>query len=95
VTRDSLLSMAREDGMKVEERNVSVEETLDWVKSGEAALCGTAAVLTGIGTLIRSGGREYKVGDGDVGPETRRLRASLMAIQQGERKDTKGWLRKV
>jgi branched-chain amino acid aminotransferase len=87
--------MAREEGMRVEERAIDVAETLDWVKNGEAALCGTAAVLTGIGTLIRQGGREYKVGDGDVGAETRRLRASLVAIQQGERKDTRGWLRKV
>jgi branched-chain amino acid aminotransferase len=95
VTRDSLLTMAREEGMRVEERAIDVAETLEWVKNGEAALCGTAAVLTGIGTLIRQGGREYKVGDGEVGAETRRLRASLVAIQQGERKDTRGWLRKV
>jgi branched-chain amino acid aminotransferase len=94
VTRDSLLAMARGEGIKVEERPFSVEEMLEWVRNGEAALSGTAAVLAGVGTLIR-GGQEYRVGDGDVGPETRRLRAALVAIQQGETPDTRGWLRRV
>src|SRR5579864_4964656 len=44
VTRDSLLTMARSMGYKVEERIFSVEEMLEWVKTGEAALSGTAAV---------------------------------------------------
>jgi branched-chain amino acid aminotransferase len=94
VTRDSLLTMAREQGMKVEERSFSVDEMLEWVRDGEAALSGTAAVLAGVGTLIR-GGRDYVVGDGDVGPETRRLRAQLVAIQQGEVAEGHGWCRRV
>lgn len=94
VTRDSLLTLAREQGMKVEERPFSVDEMLEWVRDGEAALSGTAAVLTGVGTLIR-GGKDYTVGNGDVGPETQRLRAALVAIQQGEVKDTHGWFKRV
>jgi branched-chain amino acid aminotransferase len=45
VTRDSLLTLARDRGFKVSERVFDVEEMLEWVKSGEAALSGTAAVL--------------------------------------------------
>src|ERR1700678_2238940 len=45
VTRDSLLTLARDRGVKVSERVFKVEEMLEWVKSGEAALSGTAAVL--------------------------------------------------
>ncbi len=55
VTRDSLLTMAREQGMTVEERPFSVDEMIEWVRDGEAALSGTAAVLAGVGTLIRRG----------------------------------------
>jgi branched-chain amino acid aminotransferase len=95
VTRDSLLTMAREEGAQVEERRFNIAEMLEWVHNGEAALCGTAAVLAGIGTLIRHDGQEYRVGNGDVGEETRRLRASLVEIQQGQRPDTHGWLRRV
>jgi branched-chain amino acid aminotransferase len=71
-----------------------VTEMLDWVRSGEAALSGTAAVLAGVGTLIHRG-REYRVGSGDVGPLTRALRAALVAIQQGEAPDGHGWLERV
>lgn len=94
VTRDSLLTMAREQGMSVEERQFSVDEMIDWVKDGEAALSGTAAVLAGVGTLIRRG-QDHIVGTGEVGPETRRLRAALVAIQQGETSDPRGWCKRV
>ena len=94
VTRDSLLNMAREQGMAVEERPFSVDEMLEWVRDGEAALSGTAAVLAGVGTLIRRG-HDHGVGNGDVGPETRRLRAALVAIQQGESPDRRGWCKRV
>jgi branched-chain amino acid aminotransferase len=95
VTRDSLLTMAREQGIAVDERPFTVDEMLEWVRDGEAALSGTAAVLAGVGVLIRRGGEEHVVGNGEVGPETRRLRAALVAIQQGDVKDTHGWLRRV
>lgn len=94
VTRDSLLTMAREQGMAVEERPFSVDEMLEWVRDGEAALSGTAAVLAGVGTLIRRG-EDYVVGNGEVGPETRRLRAQLVAIQQGEAPERYGWCKRV
>ena len=94
VTRDSLLTLARDLGYHVTERVFRVEEMLDWAQRGEAALSGTAAVLAGVGTLVR-GGVEHRVGDGGVGPETRRLRAALVAIQQGEAPDRHGWLTRV
>jgi branched-chain amino acid aminotransferase len=94
VTRDSLLRMAPSMGYEVEERIFTVEEMLDWTKDGEAALSGTAAVLAGVGTLVLDG-REHTVGDGEVGPHTRKLRAELVGIQQGEIPDTHGWLHRV
>jgi branched-chain amino acid aminotransferase len=94
VTRDSLLTMARDMGFEVEERVFDVAEMLEWVRDGEAALSGTAAVLAGVGTLVY-GDQEFQVGSGDVGPVTQRLRAALVAIQNGEAADRYGWSRKV
>ena len=94
VTRDSLLTLGRDLGYKVSERIFDVKEMLEWVKTGEAALSGTAAVLAGVGTLIYRGA-DHRVGNGDVGPLTSALRAQLVAIQQGDAPDRHGWLERV
>ena len=94
VTRDSLLRIAPSLGYQVEERVFTVEEMMDWIKDGEAALSGTAAVLAGVGTLVLHG-TEHCVGSGDVGPHTKKLRTALVSIQQGEVADTHGWLHRV
>ncbi len=94
VTRDSLLTLARDLNYKVSERVFGVTEMLEWVKSGEAALSGTAAVLAGVGTLIYRGA-EHQVGDGGVGPLTRAFRESLVAVQHGEAPDRHAWLERV
>jgi branched-chain amino acid aminotransferase len=89
ITRDAVLTLARDLGYAVEEREISVEEVLAW--EGEAALAGTAAVLAGVGTLVHDG-REVTLGDGTVGPNTARLREALVAVQQGRAEDRHGWL---
>lgn len=88
VTRDSVLTLARDLGYQVEERRIDVEELLTW--PGEAALAGTAAVLSGVGELVHDGARR-RLGDGRVGPRTRRLRDALLAVQRGEQPDRHGW----
>ncbi len=88
VTRDSVLTLARERGMAVEERDISVDELLAW--GHEAALAGTAATLSGVGTLVR-GGVRHTVGSGEVGPVTLSLREQLGRIQRGESEDVHGW----
>jgi branched-chain amino acid aminotransferase len=94
VTRDSLLTIGRDLGYTVTEKKFDVLELLDWARSGEAALSGTAAVLAGVGTLIYAD-TEHKVGSGQIGPVTKALRAKLVAIQQGEAPDRHGWLERV
>jgi branched-chain amino acid aminotransferase len=94
VTRDSLLTLAADLGYKVSERTFDVQEMLEWVETGEAALSGTAAVLAGVGTLIFHG-KEHRVANGEVGPLTRALRAQLVAIQQGEAPDRHEWLQRL
>lgn len=94
VTRDSLLTIARDLGYRVNERVFKIPEALEWARSGEAALSGTAAVLSGVGTLVYQG-QSHAVGNGDVGAHTRKLRAALVAVQQGETADRHGWLTEV
>jgi branched-chain amino acid aminotransferase len=91
VTRDSVITLARHLGYEVIERDFTVDEVKDWIRTGEAALSGTAAVLTGVGTFIHEG-KEYTVADGKVGPNTQRLREALVAIQSGQAEDLFGWL---
>lgn len=94
VTRDSVLTFARDAGYEIEERVLKVPEMLEWVKDGEAALSGTAAVLAGVGTLIHRD-VEHKVGSGDVGPLTRQLREQLVSIQRGEVADKYRWTTRI
>jgi branched-chain amino acid aminotransferase len=88
ITRDTVLTLARDLGYTVEERTITVEELLAW--QGEAALSGTAAVLSGVGTLVHDG-QEYAVNDGEVGATTTRLRDALVAVQRAEAPDVHGW----
>jgi branched-chain amino acid aminotransferase len=94
VTRDSLLTMARDDGYKVDERTFDVSEMLEWARDGEAALSGTAAVLAGVGVLIHRG-KEYRLSGGDVGPVTQELRQKLVSIQRGEIADRHEWITRI
>jgi branched-chain amino acid aminotransferase len=94
VTRDSLLTLARDEGYAVEERVLTVREMLEWVREGEAALSGTAAVLAGVGTLVYRD-QEYRVGTGEIGPLTLALRQQLVAMQRGEKPDRYGWSTRI
>ena len=90
ITRDSVLILASELGYQVEERALSVDELLARAGSCEAALMGTAAVLAGVGWVVHDG-RTAQIGDGDVGPHTKRLRDALHGVQRGATPDRWGW----
>jgi branched-chain amino acid aminotransferase len=97
VTRDAILTLAGELGHKAESGRVSIEEWRDGVANGritEVFACGTAAVITPVGTLRWRGG-EVVTGDGGTGPVTQRLRETLLDVQQGRTPDTHGWLHRV
>jgi branched-chain amino acid aminotransferase len=94
VTRDSIVIMAPDLGYQVVEHRFTIDEMLEWTQEGEAALCGTAAVLSGIGLLVHEG-KEYRVGTGEIGSNTLRLRKALTDIQNGLAPDEYRWLTKV
>jgi branched-chain amino acid aminotransferase len=94
ITRDSLLTLARDHGLSVEERRISTEEWEKGVQTGdisEVFACGTAAVITPVGQVAHSGG-EFTIGTGAPGPVTAALRASLTAIQRGAAPDLHDWM---
>ncbi|OLF16952.1 branched-chain amino acid aminotransferase [Actinophytocola xanthii] len=94
ITRDSLLSLAASLGHPVEERRISTEEWEKKVESGELTevfACGTAAVITPVGSVKYAGGG-FTVGDGGTGEVTARLRSALTAIQRGTAPDPHGWM---
>ncbi|MGI8760898.1 MAG: branched-chain amino acid aminotransferase [Jatrophihabitantaceae bacterium] len=94
ITRDSLLTLARELGYTAEEGKISTDEWREGNASGaitEVFACGTAAVITPVGT-VQSAAGSWTVGDGGTGPVTARLREHLLAVQTGQLPDTHSWL---
>jgi branched-chain amino acid aminotransferase len=97
VVRDSLLALAPELGLEVEEGRISVDEWRKGCEDGsltEVFACGTAAVVAPVGYAKGVSG-EWQVGDGQPGPVTLRLRETLLDLQYGRREDTRGWMHRI
>jgi len=98
VTRRSLIQLAKDRGMKVEERAVTVTEWRDGVTDGsitEAFACGTAAVITPIVALKGEDGTILDFGEGAPGSVTMSLREELTGIQFGTVPDSHGWVHRI
>ena len=97
VTRSSLLTLARDKGIKVREEKYSYEQWKTDSKSGrlrEAFACGTAAVVTPIGT-VRAPEGEFRIGNGGPGIRTTELKSALVDIQRCRAPDPHNWIHKV
>ncbi|CAN5264088.1 branched-chain amino acid aminotransferase [soil metagenome] len=97
ITRDSIIALAKDLGHEVVERQVSIDEWRSGVTDGsitEVFACGTAAVVTPVGTLKWNGG-EVGNADGETGKVTAELRAALVDIQYGRAEDRHHWMTKV
>jgi branched-chain amino acid aminotransferase len=93
ITRDSVLHLAREQGMRVEERPVAIDEILTAIEGGrctESFGCGTAAVITAIGSLVHRG-KEYEIGK-EPGPLATRMFNTITDMQWGRSEDPYGWI---
>ena len=90
ITNMTLMELAREMGIEVERRHITVDELEDIT---EAAACGTAAVASPIGENgDLDTGKKYIVSkDGKPGPITTEFVRRLEAIRHGEEPDTHGW----
>ena len=97
ITRDSILSAAKDLGYQTEEVMLSIDDWRDGVKSGditEIFACGTAAVVSPVGQAKSAMGT-WVTGDGQPGAITMQIRNHLLAIQHGTIADTHGWVKRV
>ena len=97
VTRSSVIQLAKDRGMVVEERKITLDEWREGIASGEIAevfACGTAAVITPIG-LLKNG--DELIGDENdaAGEVTMSIREELLGIQLGTVEDRHGWLERL
>jgi branched-chain amino acid aminotransferase len=97
VTRSSLITLARDKGIVVREERYSYDQWKADAGSGrlrEAFACGTAAVVTPIGT-VRAPEGEFKIGNGGSGARTEELKSALVDIQRCRAPDPHKWIHKV
>jgi len=89
ITRASIIELARDRGVKVTERKVSIDEVLEDTK--ECFVSGTAAGATPLSSLTYNG-KKAVFNDGKVGEFTAEIRDTIKGIQYGTLPDKKGWM---
>jgi len=97
ITRESVLRLAADAGHEVREEPISFDQWQADAASGrlrEVFACGTAAVITPIGTIRHPEG-EFVIADGEPGPISTKLGERLVGIQRGKADDPYGWVRRV
>ena len=91
ITRRSLVQVAEDLGMEVEQRPVKFDEIDQFVECG---MCGTAAVISPVGE-IDNGDKKVVYGMEHVGPVMKKLRETLTGIQSGAIEDKHNWVHKI
>ncbi len=97
ITRHSVLQLAQQMGLTIEERPYSFASLKEDAQNGhlkEVFACGTAAVITSIGRFKYKSG-EIIIGNEMVGEVTKQLRTHLVDLQKGNREDKNGWMHSV
>lgn len=93
ITRDSVITLCKDWGLKVEERQISIDEIYEAHKNGkleEVFGTGTAAVVSPVGHL-RWENHVMQVSDGGIGSLSQKLYDNLTGIQLGEKEDIHNW----
>ena len=97
VTRQSIIEIAKADGRRVEERQISLEEVRTGLANGditELFACGTAAVLFPI-SILKSHSFSYSIPNAEAAKVSLSLRQKLTDIQYGREKNSGNWMRKL
>ena len=95
ITRSSVIQLAKDRGLTVEERRITLDEWERGVEAGtitEVFACGTAAVITPIGELVDGEKIIASTGTGEV---TQAIREELLGIQTGRVEDRHGWMHRL
>ncbi|MCG8530100.1 MAG: branched-chain amino acid aminotransferase [Desulfovibrionales bacterium] len=80
------------------QERINIHEFLKGIENGdiiEAGGFGTAAVITPVGKYVTDDGKEYVVGNGEIGEHTRAIYEKYTSMQRGETEAPEGWLRRV
>ncbi len=94
VTRDSVITLSRDMGLKVTERSITIEEVVKAAESGaleEIFGSGTAAVISPV-SHFRFKEKDYMVADGKTGFVSNKLFEEITGMQVGSRPDKRGWV---
>ncbi|MCU0276070.1 MAG: branched-chain amino acid aminotransferase [Acidobacteria bacterium] len=94
ITRKSVMELAPELGIAVEERRIAIDEVVAGIASGrvsEVFGAGTAAVISPVGKIAYRG-QDYVVDNNRTGPWAQKFFDTLTGIQYGELADTRGWV---
>lgn len=97
ITRDSLIALARAEGLSVREELYGIDQWRADAESGrlrECFACGTAAVVTPIGQ-VKGPDFGFVIGNGGPGMVTGKLHDALVSIQRGTAPDPHGWTRRL
>lgn len=97
ITRDSIIALARDQGLAVREELYGIDQWRADAESGklvESFACGTAAVVTPIGQ-VSGPDYSFQIGAGGMGQKTQRFLEQLTAIQRGRSPDPHNWLRRI
>lgn len=94
MTRRSVLALGTSWGIAMHERKLAITDVLRDIKNGtitEVFGTGTAAVIASVGKM-RYKDIDYGIGDGTMGPVTKKIFDGLVSIQYGDVSDTFGWV---
>ena len=92
ITNKSLMTLAEELGLHPQRRPIDVEEIF---QLKEAGCCGTAAVITPVGSITYRDRKAVYSKDGKPGKFSTELYQKLKAIQLGDAPDKYGWVRVI
>ncbi len=93
ITRDSVITLVKDWGIKVSERSLSIDDVIAGAKNGrlkEAFGTGTAAVISPVGQITYKG-EDHIVAGGKMGELSQRLYDEIVGIQYGKKDDPHEW----
>jgi branched-chain amino acid aminotransferase len=97
VTRNSVIRLARHFGIKVAERQLSIDEVISALQKGtlkEVFASGTAAIVSPVGQIYFRG-KEHIINGGKTGPLAEKLYNEILQIQYGMKEDPFNWRVKI
>ncbi|MDB5259024.1 MAG: branched-chain amino acid aminotransferase, group [Candidatus Taylorbacteria bacterium] len=97
ITRDSIIAIAKEWNIPVEERKVAVAELVEGLAKGtvtEVFGAGTAATIIAVESITHDG-KKYPLPKADEKSLSAKIYAELEAIKRGKKADARGWMHQV